>query len=182
MKEQCHIEITDKEALVENVCDLPGTFTGIKVVRLDIKHGDEKRYRLRTPSGNESRISEAETAHRQQQKLHIGSGLYNIRNGWIAIITEDEDGLKVNIGFAGVIDRFYVTAPANEWYIAVLSGPAAWSYGTSDDNTGQVEKDGALYKKAAALTEEDIFKLYSDQQGLPYDQVLQWSKDCMKVK
>lgn len=131
------------------------------LVCLDVGQGDEKRYRTRVGGGAEGRITVSQKPHYQQEKLHPGPGLYLLQKGWLAILTEDGDTLKVDIGFAHADNNFFVMAPANVWYGVFLSGPVAFTYAASNNITGQVRE----YEKPMP-SEREILELFRQQHRL----------------
>ncbi len=160
------IEVTDKGNVVENKCVLPDPLD-LTIVRLDVSHGAESRYRMRFEDGVEGRVSVSQKPHYQKRKLHEHRSNYVVHKGWIAILVRGKNGMKVGIGFAKSADHFYVEAPGGEWYEAYLSENVVFTYSSSDTDTGQTrEHEGSL------PTERELLSIYADQEGLSLDAVL----------
>ena len=161
------INVTKKEHVVENKCDLPEPM-GITVVRLDVEQGNESRYRLRLKDGQEARISVSKEPHFQKMKRHLSQSIYLLHKGWIAIIVQKELDYEVQIAFANAPGRFYVEAPGGVWYSAYISEDASYTYSSSDTKTGDIEEN-----RFSHITETQILSKYAEQVGLTHDEVLE---------
>jgi len=148
------------EDVVVSKCTLPPPID-VSVVRLDIKHGSETRFRLRVGQDIEGRVSMSERAHYQKCKRHKNKSIYVLQRGWIAILLGENDIYEIRIAFARSNERFYVEVPGEEWYSAYLSENVIFSYSSSDNETGDI-KDNELNMPS----EEKLLSMFAVQESL----------------
>lgn len=159
------ITTEDKGSVIVHTTTLT-TPIDAEIVRIDMRGGNEHRFRIRPHieglSGIEGRISISRAAHYQQQKFHDGEGIYIFKLGWGAVLLRRTNGeFVVNMGFAKDLHKFFVIAPAATWYALYLSGPAAYMYGAGSDETGGIRE------YAFPLPDEsELLRLYGTQHGL----------------
>lgn len=146
------------------------------IVCIEVAGGDEKRYRTRVGGGAEGRILVSASPHYQEEKLHTGPGLYLLQKGWTAILVPSESGYNVEIGFARSLHNFYVSAPANTWYAAYLSGPVAYTYAAGSNATGNTRASTQVMP-----TETEILSLYATQHNLSFEMVLELVRQSMEA-
>ncbi len=161
------IEVEDKGHVVVNKCSLPDPLS-MTVVRLDLKHGNESRYRFRLEDGVEGRVSLSKQPHFQQNKRHKNNSIYVVHKGWIAILFQE--GIK--IAFARSDRHFYVEVPGGKWYAAYLSENVVFTFSSSDTDTGDIREH-----QTELPTEEEILSKYRKQEALTEDQIIELVKN-----
>lgn len=165
LNEELVINVEHKEHVTVNKCTLPEPI-GVTVVRLNMKVGNESRFRLRITDDIEGRISTSTVPHYQMKKRHKNKSIYVLQNGWIAILLKNSSGYEVRAAFARDPERFYVEVPGNEWYFAYLSKNTAFSYSSSDNDTGEI---GEL--DTSTPSEHEILSMYAAQESLTLEKV-----------
>jgi hypothetical protein len=160
------LEIEDKGHVVVNKCSLPNPLN-LTVVRLDLTHGNESRFRIRIEEGVEGRVSVSKEAHYQQHKRHRYNSIYVVHKGWIAILVQQGAGYRIKIAFAQSDGHFYAEVTGGEWYAAYLSENVVFSYSSSDTDTGDIREYATQLP-----TEQEILSMYAEQEALSMDQVL----------
>lgn len=171
LETQIVVEVEDKGHVVVNKCSLPDPLN-MTVVRLDLKHGGESRYRFRLEDGVEGRVSVSKLPHYQQNKRHQNNSIYVVHKGWIAILTQEKSSYRIKIAFARNNGNFYVEVPGGEWYAAYLSENVVFTYSSSDTDTGDIREH-----ETELPTEEEILSIYREQEALSEDEILELVKN-----
>ena len=165
----------DKGHVLVSKCVLPDPFD-IEVVKLDVEHGSESRFRFRLGESIEGRISASTNPHYQQGKKHLYKSIYVVHRGWIAILTDFEEKPKIDIGFGGRPGMFYVEAPANKWYHAYLSCDVVFTYSSSDTETGEL-----LPHEPSLPSENEILDIYAHHHGINRSEVQRYVHESLLV-
>ena len=160
---------TPKKGLNEHKLDLPGRMRGGAVVELQMLELGETRWRLRTPSGHEARITEATLPHTQETRSRKMPGLYIMEKGWVACFSfkprfslkSPRHELSLVMAFAGS-EEFYLHVPAEIDYVVRFSGSAVFTFASPDTTPSTPAKD-ELYEVASAFSDEHILALYAAQ-------------------
>ena len=176
MNDHIVVQTENKGRVMVHTCAVPEPI-GATLVCLEMVHGAEKRFRIRVGAGAEGRITVSKNPHYQEEKLHPGQGIYLLQRGWIAILTPDGDGYRVDIGFAKSTKFFYVFASENTWYAAFLSGPVAYTYAASDNAKGDIRQ----YSKPMP-SESEILQWFGEQHNLPPAEVMELVAQSMQAK
>jgi len=170
------IEVEDKGHVVVSKCSLPDPLN-MTIVRLDLKHGGESRYRFRIEDGTEGRVSVSRQPHYQQYKRHNNKSIYVVHKGWIAILIQERASYRIKIAFARSEGHFYVEVPGGEWYAAYLSENAVFTYSSSNTETGDIRE-----YESSLPTEEELLSIYGKQESLSTKRVLQLVTNSYSVK
>jgi hypothetical protein len=153
-----------KSGLNEHKLDLPGRMRGAAVVELEMLELKETRWRLRTPSGNEARITEATLPHTQETRNRKVPGLYIMEKGWGACCTVENDFVRVALAFANT-ENFYLHVPARIDYVVRFSGPTVFTFASPDKVASSPVKD-SLYETVANFSEETLLSSYAEQHDM----------------
>jgi len=154
------IEQKRKPNVTVSQCKLPAPIDA-EVVRLDVHKGAEKRFRLRFEGGVESRITTSKDPHYQAIKRHKNVSLYVVHRGWLCALWEDSGVIQHRFAFAKHPGGFYLETPGNTWYAMYLSEDAAYTYTSSDTETGDL--DGKTFDLP---TEQELIKILQGQNQI----------------
>ena len=171
---------TNKGHVTEHKALLSGQLEGVTVVKLDMNELGETRWRLRTPNGSESRVTECKHSHTQETRNRKEPALYALDEGWLACASKVNGHLLVDMAFANS-DKLFLEIPKNVDCVIRLSGPAVFTFFSNVKTPAPIKKD-ELYEEVKNLEEKALFELYAESAGLSVETVESMVKNSFKSK